>query len=324
MILANGIFTISLDFELHWGVFPTKTVKDYEHNLKGTKQAIEGILQLFGENKIHATWATVGLLFLENQKELNQWLPLKGITYDDPKFNPRKVAGNFPSDYQGAFHFAKDLIQQISQTPHQEIATHTFSHFYCLEKGQTAEQFKADLIAAIKIGQLNNTEIKSIVFPRNQFNESYTSICKELNINTLRSNPTHFLYQPRNKKTDNKKWLRAGRLIDTYLNLSGQQAGAPFIKNEVLHIPASRFLRPYAPKLAVLEKLKLARIKKEMTIAAQQKKCYHLWWHPHNFGIYTKENLQLLQAILTHYQKLEKQYGFQSLNMREIGELYGK
>jgi hypothetical protein len=42
-----------------------------------------------------------------------------------------------------------------------------------------------------------------------------------------------------------------------------------------------------------------------------------LWWHPHNFGFHPKECLQELEVILRHHQKLQQQYGFQSLTMLE-------
>ena len=41
--------------------------------------------------------------------------------------------------------FAPDLIRRIKETPGQEIGTHTYSHYYCLEPGQGIESFNADL-----------------------------------------------------------------------------------------------------------------------------------------------------------------------------------
>jgi hypothetical protein len=52
-----------------------------------------------------------------------------------------------------------------------------------------------------------------------------------------------------------------------------------------------------------------------MEYAAKKNKIYHLWWHPHNFGANMEKNLQQLQLILQHYEKLNKIYGMQSYNM---------
>jgi hypothetical protein len=56
---------------------------------------------------------------------------------------------------------------------------------------------------------------------------------------------------------------------------------------------------------------------KEMTHAAKNKELYHLWWHPHNFGVNTRENMKNLTVLLNHFQFLQKQYGFTNLTMKE-------
>jgi hypothetical protein len=52
-----------------------------------------------------------------------------------------------------------------------------------------------------------------------------------------------------------------------------------------------------------------------MTYAAKNGLTFHLWWHPHNFGINISENFCFLEKILLHYQQLKEKYGFQSMNM---------
>ena len=49
----------------------------------------------------------------------------------------------------GLFFIPKTLFI-FSQKKH-EIATHTFFHYYCLEKAQTQAEFAADLQAAIAL-----------------------------------------------------------------------------------------------------------------------------------------------------------------------------
>ena len=57
-----------------------------------------------------------------------------------------------------------------------------------------------------------------------------------------------------------------------------------------------------------------------MTHAAKQNLVYHLWWHPHNFGINQAENIAFLNRILDHYQLLNKKYGFKSYTMSALAE----
>jgi hypothetical protein len=95
-------------------------------------------------------------------------------------------------------------------------------------------------------------------------------------------------------------------------------------KEPIVLIPASRFLRPYAKKLAFLDSLKLYRIKKEMLHAAKEGKLFHLWWHPHNFGCYQDENFAGLIQILNYYKELNEKYGFISLSMCELSNNVSK
>jgi len=55
-----------------------------------------------------------------------------------------------------------------------------------------------------------------------------------------------------------------------------------------------------------------------MTFAAENQILFHLWWHPHNFGVNTDSNLSFLRAILEHYRALQRRFEFQSLTMAEV------
>ena len=57
-----------------------------------------------------------------------------------------------------------------------------------------------------------------------------------------------------------------------------------------------------------------------MTYAAKNNCTYHLWWHPHNFGINQDENFSFLEKILMHYKQLNKEYQFQSYTMSELAK----
>lgn len=320
-----GIFTISLDFELHWGVSETKTVEDYRENLDNTRAAIDGMLRLFHQYGIHVTWATVGMLFCRNKEEMLSCCQI----IHQPKYVNNKLS-NFDlvaqigeDEKQDPYHFAGDVIPKISQVPFQEIGTHTFSHYYCLERGQTLENFKSDLSAAMQIGKKNTINKRSIVFPRNQYSAEHLQVCFENKIAAFRGTEKHWMYKPlsREKETKHRK---AARLIDSYISISGNNTYKlqQHFGQEIYNVPSSRFLRPYNYRLRSLEKLRLKRIKNEMTFAAKQKRLYHLWWHPHNFGAHMQQNLSNLEDILKHFIQLQNKYNFQSLNMGEVCDLF--
>jgi peptidoglycan/xylan/chitin deacetylase (PgdA/CDA1 family) len=318
----NGIFVISLDFELFWGVWDVTTKERYGANILGVREVIPQLLNLFDGYNIRATFATVGFLFAKDKKDLNTYLPAIKPCYSNENYNvyAKELVSVGNNDVDDPYHFGYTLFEQLKQSNH-EIGTHTFCHYYCLEEGQSPEDFDADIKAAKNIAETNNIKLSSIVFPRNQINEEYLSILKANGINVYRGNPTSWIYKPR-KFTAEVLFIRLCRLLDTYLPISGYNTHV--INNQralPVNIPASRFLKPYNKRLAWLEKIKLKRIMNEMTKAAQKNELYHLWWHPHNFGVNIAENVANLTSILAHFKKLEKQYGFKNLTMKDAAGL---
>ena len=56
-----------------------------------------------------------------------------------------------------------------------------------------------------------------------------------------------------------------------------------------------------------------------MERAAKESRLYHLWWHPHNFGLHPERNLAHLRRILDRFRQLRDDYGMESKSMRELG-----
>lgn len=318
----KGQFVISLDFELYWGVRDKRRLEDYAEPLRKVHELMPVMLELFREYGVKATFATVGLLFAETKDEMLASIPEKKPAYTDPTLSPYTDLGMVGEDTTvDPYHYAFQWIKLIrDRYPEHEIGSHTFSHYYCQEAGQDLASFEADLKAAAEIAKKKGLSLKSLVFPRNQYNTQYLVSCANHGILTYRGNETVWFQSPESKEATSL-FKKVARTSDCYLNLSGdhiydlhqlKQGGKPY------NIPSSRFLRPYQPKGgAWLEKLKLRRIKRSMTRAAKQGKLYHLWWHPHNFGAYTKVNMATLKAILGHYRELNRKYGFESLTMEE-------
>ncbi|MFN2458530.1 MAG: hypothetical protein ABR502_10040 [Chitinophagaceae bacterium] len=323
--MQQGIFTISLDFELHWGVSETKTVESYRENLDNTRAAIDGMLSLFHQYGIHVTWAAVGMLFCKDKKDLLSWCQsIQQPSYVNSKLSNFTLALQVGEDEKkDPYHFANDVIPKVLSVHFQEIGTHTFSHYYCLERGQTINNFTSDLQAAIEIGIKNNIVKRSVVFPRNQYSSEHLQVCYQKGITTYRGTEKHWMYQPLSREKETKK-RKAARLIDSYISISGQNTYklTQHSGQEIYNVPSSRFLRPYNYRLRSLEKLRLKRIKNEMTFAAKQKRLYHLWWHPHNFGAHMQQNLSNLEDIIKHFTQLQNKYNFQSLNMGEVCDLF--
>lgn len=319
----KGIFIISLDFELNWGVHDVFTVDQYGENLSGTRKAIDEMLKLFETYKIQATWATVGMLFCNSKKQLLQYLPKEIPTYEKYGLSPYEKWDEIGLDEaEDPLHFGASIVEKIGTYPDQEIATHTFSHYYCLESGQTSQQFDADIKTAVKISCEAKHSVQSIVFPRNQFNKEYLPICKKYGIQSYRGNQTGWIYKE--CRFNQKSLLKRGlRLLDGYVNLTGHHTYPleKVTKDSIVNLPASHFLRPYNRRFKKLENLKLQRIKQGISHAANQGEVYHLWWHPHNFGKNIDENMELLGEVLQHVNDLVEKGHLISLNMEKSFEV---
>ena len=146
---------------------------------------------------------------------------------------------------------------------------------------------------------------------------------KENGITAYRGNEEGILYQPSGFEDSRNIIRRAVRLLDAYINLSGYHCKDIRELNEdgIVNVTASRYMRPYSKPRAFLEGLRLERIKKQMTYAAENGRLFHLWWHPHDFGLNTDKNLANLKEILEHYEFLNQKYGFESKNIGEVADL---
>lgn len=316
-----GAFVISLDFELHWGVRDhSLATSEYRRNLLGEQQAVPAMLDLFREFEVAATWATVGFLFANSKSELNRYKPSVLPEYKDAALSPydEEIGADETSD---PLHYAPSLIKRIQKTPRQEIATHTFSHYYCLEAGQNKESFAADLRSAVAIAEPYGARPRSIVFPRNQHNSQYESVLLENGIVCFRGNQNAWMYQISGENRKHPLY-RAARLADSYFNVAGAHTFKwqnVWSKN-IANVPASMFLRPVSKKMEPLEKLRLRRIKKCVAYAAEKREIFHLWWHPHNFGVNLEENLDFLREILETFRQYRQSDDLRSLSMLETAE----
>lgn len=319
--MQSATFVISLDFELIWGIRDLETTEQHK-NIIVTRQVVLRLLDLFKKYEIHATWATVGFLFFDSKDELLFNLPKHKPAYVNNNLSPyNNLTEEIGIDEENdPIHYAPSLIRKIQETPHQEVATHTFSHYYCLEEGQTSQDFESDLQSAIHIAKKYNCQIQSIVFPRNQYSQAYLKICANNGITSFRGNESIWFRASSNRK-EHRQWSRRLlRLLDAYINISGTNSyNLSTISNTLpVNIPASRYLRAYSKRLSFLEPLRLQRITSAMKKSAQMGQVFHLWWHPEDFSSNIEENLGILEKILIEYSQLREKYDMKSLTMNEI------
>ena len=319
--MKNSVLITSLDFELFWGMQDCHTLDEYKENVLGVREAVPGMLELFNKHNIHCTWATVGFMFAENLEELKRFSPDKdGLpTYENEALSSYRCLDSIGQNEEEApCFYASSIIDTIAKEDHQEIATHTFSHYYCRESGQTVEQFEEDIKSAMAIGKSKGYDLVSLVLPRNQCEDEYTKVFSQLGLKAYRDEENDWIHE----KVKFRPLMRLLRLLDVYFPLTGQGGYIPKKEFGVWNFTGSRMYKPYFKPLAFLEGLKVRRIKKQMLHAAKNNLVFHLWWHPHNIGVKTDFHLKQLEEIFSYYEVLKEKYGMASMNMKEAVEYF--
>ncbi len=314
----NGALVISLDFELHWGVRDHQRLDATEQKrLLAARRVVPEILSAFRDHAISATWATVGLLFARSREEAQACRPERMPRYEQITLDPyAEQIGR--DEAEDPFHFAPSLIRAIAQEPGQEVASHSYSHYYSLEVGQGVEEFKADVASAKRIAENSGYRVKSYVFPRNQVRGTYLPVLRQAGFTSYRGTEPVASKAPVTFREQRKPWLRAQRLIDAYCDLNGAQTVAFPMGEQPAPVDASRYLRPYSPVLRSLENIRLKRIGGAMKSAAQNQRIFHLWWHPEDFANHPERNVEFLRRVLGIFDQCRREYGMASLSMGDV------
>lgn len=314
---AVGALVVSLDFELHWGVrdFVPLDAKERER-LLAARAVIPRILDLFEEFSIHATWATVGILFARTREEFKEFRPKAAPQYRNSAFDPyREATGQ--NESEDPFHFAPSLIAEIASRPGQEIASHSFSHYYCLEEGATLEDFSADLDSAMALARHTGYELRSYVFPRNQVDPACIPVLRRAGIESYRDVEEVEAKRPRRFRQQRRWKNRLSRLLDSYWDVNGSQTSKWPEPSPPVCLRASRYFRPSNNALRSFEGLLIERIRKAMRRAAEQREMFHLWWHPEDFAGNPDANLRNLREVLQLFAHYRALHGMQSRSMVE-------
>ena len=316
--IEQGALVVSLDFELHWGVRDQRPLDAAERKrLLAARAVVPEILRAFREHAVRATWATVGLLFAQSREEAQECRPRTVPNYERLELDPYcESLGRDEGD--DPFHFAPSLIRAIAEEAGQEVGSHSFSHYYALEAGQSEVEFRADVESARRIAENSGYRLQSYVFPRNQVRGAYLPVLAEAGFRSYRGTEPAASKSPVPFGEQRRPGVRALRLMDAYWNVNGPQTWEWPSGGPPVAVAASRYLRPFAPALRALEGVRLKRIANAMRQAAIEKRIFHLWWHPEDFADYPERNLEFLHRVLNTFDDCRRECGMLSLSMGDV------
>ena len=220
-MIKNGNFIISLDYELMWGVRDSRLESEYGEHIMNVPNVIKKTLALSQAYGIDITVATVGFLFQKNAEQLLANTPKVIPEYRNDALSPFIGMCDYLKETKNdTLYFNYPVTKSLLDSNNIEMASHTYSHFYCLESENNEEAFTADTAIMQKVAGKHGVPIKSIVFPRNQYTKEHIAICKKFGITSYRGNPEHWIYKP-SASNEQGLFKRLLRLLDAYCNITG-------------------------------------------------------------------------------------------------------
>jgi len=294
--LRKGALCISIDLELLWGVWDCLT-PDAEHNaVEQERSILARLLQLFERYDVPVTWATVASLFDED-----------------------RAGDAAPARQPRAAWRGEDMVAQIraSRVAH-EIGSHTHAHVYFDDVA--AEVAAADLERARRAHERAGLPFDSLVFPRNKVDHLHE--VARAGISVFRSNDAGVI----------DLFRRNLPQVWPLVNLAQKTVPAappvvlPRLWRErgstLVELPTSLLLMSRrGVRRVVAPPVMKAKLRGGLRAASEEKKLFHLWFHPSNFYFDSEQQFAILEACLEEAAALRKRGELNIQTMREFAAL---
>jgi hypothetical protein len=294
--LDTGIFTISLDFELIWGTLDKPKHTRFKRLCAIEREVvIDRLLGLFDEYRVSATWCTVGHLFLD----------------------AKHPAGIRVSDSDAPIFHGRDLVEKIRNCPTpQEIGSHSFTHRIFSDPRCTRKVADQELSDCTRVAGEMGLELKSFAFPRNRI--GHLDLLPGHGFTSFRGQDERWY-----SKTDQRRWFhRVGHLLDMFCATTPAAVMPSWHKAGLWEIPGSMLYTPsHGLRRIVPASARVCRARKGLQAAVDQKRIFHLWFHPTDVVVRKEAMLDGLRQILETACKLRDSGRLSILPMAGIVDL---
>jgi peptidoglycan/xylan/chitin deacetylase (PgdA/CDA1 family) len=323
-MFEQGVFTISLDFELLWGSFDSGKHRKFKDHFErdggafaATRGIVDRLLALFQKYDLRVTWATLGHLFLDHCDAID------GVKHPDM---PRARHSWFGQDWYThdpcrdfrtePLWYGRDMVEKIlAAEPKHEIGSHSFSHVIFSDAGCTAEVAEAEINKCVEVAQALNVKLESFVFPRNQL--GHLDLLSKHGFRIARdSAPFWFLgFRSRTLR-------RAAHVVDDVLAIA-PTCGLPKKSAPGLWMaPVSMFLQSMdGPRRFIPAGSRIRKGVKGIERAIAEKSLFNLSFHPtENLCFSTDRMFYALEEIIAHAARRRDEGKLRVMTMAEIAD----
>jgi hypothetical protein len=300
MTLERGAFTLSLDFELIWGTQDLFGPEAFKAACLLERQRIVGdLLALLHEFEIPATWCTVGHLFLDacDGKHAEMKRPDHAWSRDDWFQHDPGGRENDQSVFLG-----KSLVRKILACPtKQEIGFHSFSHVVWGDPGCSKEVAAGEMKACLEASAWTGSQAVSFVFPRNRV--GHLDVLASHGVRVFRG-PGPRWYE----RDENPGALgRLAHLLDVVAATAGPTVLPEAAAGGLVNLPGSMIYLPaHGIRGLIPVSRRVRRALRGLDNAANERRVFHLWFHPTNLADQYEPMLTGLRQVLEHVRTLRK------------------
>ncbi len=309
-MLGRGVFTLSLDFELIWGTQDLAGPEGFRRAcLFERRRIIDDLLALLHEFEIPATWCIVGHLFLDacDGKHAELKRPTHAWLREDWFHHDPGGRENNESVFLG-----KSLVEKILACPtRQEIGFHSFSHVIWGDPGCSREVAESEMNACVQAAAWTGSRAISFVFPRNR--AGHLDVLAANGIRVFRG-PGPRWYE----RDENPGVL--GRLAHLLEAAAG--TAAPTVLPETtsegpVNLPGSMIYLPaHGIRGLIPVGRRVRRAISGLENAADQRRVFHLWFHPTNLADRYQSMMAGLRAVFDRVRALRDAGG---IDVRPMG-----
>ncbi len=314
--LPQGIFTISIDFELLWGTMDLHGPERFRAACElERKEIIDRLLHLFEEFNISATWCIVGHLFL-SQCQSEQGHKHPEIVRPNHAWLQQDWFAHDPCDSEHDEHLflGRSLVEKIRACPvPQEIGCHTFSHVIFGDAGCSRATAVSELTECVRLAREMGIELRSFAFPRDQI--GHLDVLSKYGFTCYRGREPHW-YEKRKLPEPIRRLASLGGVLmaaePPVVLPEWKSEGMWNIPGSMIYFPKHGFRR-YIPI-----SLRVKRAMKGLNAAVRQKQIFHLWFHPTSLADDMESMFTGLRAILSYARERQLRGELEILPMGDL------